>query len=181
MVRGHNGRLASLIGALLFALVALPAAAQSTGIVKGAVKDAAGKPVEGAKISIDMSEGMNRHFQTTSDKKGEFVQIGLPPGRYTVTAEKDKQGSAPAMAAVTVGRPAEVNLVIGAGGAAGGKELAAKNAELRKAFEEGIAASNANNYDAAIAAFAHAAEINPSCSDCQYSMGLMCAEGLRQG
>jgi len=177
MIRGLNGRLACVAGAALFALaVTLPAAAQSTGLLKGTVKDASGQPVDGAKINIDMSEGVNRHFETKSNKKGEFVQIGLPPGRYTVTAEKDKLASPPTMAAVSVGRPGEANLVIGAGGGGGGKEVAAKNAELKKAFDEGIAASQANNYDAAIAAFTRAAEINPNCADCQYNMGYMYAQ-----
>jgi tetratricopeptide (TPR) repeat protein len=173
MVRGLNGRLLSVAGAALFALVvALPAAAQSTGLVKGVVKDASGQPVDGAKVSIDMSEGVNRHFETKSNKKGEFVQIGLPPGRYNITAEKDKVSSPPSMAAVSVGRPADVVLVIGAGGgAANAKEVAAKNAELKKVFDEGIAASKENNHDGAIAAFSRAAEINPNCSDCQYNLG----------
>jgi len=173
MVRGLNGRLLCFAGAALFALVvALPAAAQSTGILKGVVKDASGQPVEGAKISIDLSEGMNRHFTTTSNKKGEFVQIGLPPGRYNIVAEKDKMSSPPSMAAVSVGRPADVVIVIGAGGGGGNsKEVAAKNAELKKVFDEGIAASKANDYDGAITAFTRAAEINPNCSDCQYNLG----------
>jgi tetratricopeptide (TPR) repeat protein len=139
------------------------------------VKDASGQPVDGAKINIDMTEGVNRHFETKSNKKGEFVQIGLPPGRYTVTAEKDKLSSPPSMAAVSVGRPGEVNLIIGAGGGPS-KEVAAKNAELKKAFDEGVAASQANNYDGAIAAFSRAAEINPNCADCQYNMGFMYAQ-----
>ena len=177
MIRGLNGRLACVAGAVLFALVvAQPAAAQSTGLLKGTVKEASGQPVDSAKINIDMSEGVNRHFETKSNKKGEFVQIGLPPGRYTVTAEKDKLTSPPSMTAVSVGRAGEVNLVIGAGGGGGGKEVAAKNAELKKAFDEGIAASQANNYDAAIAAFTRAAEINPNCADCQYNMGYMYAQ-----
>lgn len=174
MVRRVNGRFLWLAGTALLALaIAQPAAAQSTGMVKGVVKDASGQPVDGAKVSIDMSEGVNRHFETKTNKKGEFVQIGLPPGRYSVSAEKDKVGSAPAPAAVSVGRPAEVNLVLGGGGAPISKEAAAKNAELKKAFEEGIAASQANEYDKAIASFNHAAEINPTCFDCYYNIGFM--------
>ncbi|HEY7283948.1 MAG TPA: tetratricopeptide repeat protein [Vicinamibacterales bacterium] len=178
MVRGLNGRLLCLAGAALFALVvALPAAAQSTGIVKGVVKDTSGQPVDGATVKIDMSEGVNRHFETKSNKKGEFVQIGLPPGRYNVTAEKDKMSSPPSMAAVSVGRPADVVVVIGAGGGGpNAKEIAAKNAELKKVFDEGIAASKANDHDGAITAFSKAAEINPNCSDCQYNLAFSYAQ-----
>jgi len=180
MVRRLNARLfhlAWLAGAVLLALaIALPAAAQSTGMVKGVVKDTSGQPVDGAKVSIDMTEGVNRHFETKSNKKGEFVQIGLPPGRYNVVAEKDKLSSAPTLAAVRVGGPAEVTLVLGAGGGAGApvsKEAAAKNAALKQAFEDGIAASKANDYDAAIASFNKAVEISPTCADCHYNIAYM--------
>lgn len=179
MVRRLNGRLLWLAGVALFGLaIALPSAAQSTGMVKGVVKDASGQPVDGAKVSIDMSEGVNRHFETKSNKKGEFVQIGLPPGRYNVVAEKDKLSSPPTMAAVRVGGPSEVTLVIGAsgGGGAVSKEAAAKNAALKQAFEEGIAASKTNDYDSAIAAFNKAAEISPTCADCHYNIGYMYAQ-----
>src|SRR5215216_7715842 len=128
MVRRFNGRLSWLVAcaAALGLAMATPVGAQSTGMVKGVVRDAQGNPVDGAKVSIDMTEGVTRHFETKSNKKGEFVQIGLPPGNYTVTAEKDKQGSAPANTRVRVGGPSEVSLVIGAGGgAAGSKENAA--------------------------------------------------------
>lgn len=175
MVRRICGRLLSVsIVAVAALALALPAAAQSTGMVKGVVKDAQGQPVDGAKVSIDMSEGVTRHFETKSNKKGEFVQIGLPPGSYNVSAEKDKTASNQVPARVSISRPAEVTLVIGAGGgAAGGKEAAAKLAELKKAFEEGIAAGQAGKHDDAIAAFTKAYEINPKCYDCQYNIAYM--------
>jgi Flp pilus assembly protein TadD len=49
-------------------------------------------------------------------------------------------------------------------------EAAAKNAELKKTFEEGVAASRAGNHDDAIAKFQHAAELNASCYDCYYNI-----------
>ena len=59
--------------------MAWPAAAQSTGLVKGLVKDDKGQPVEGAKVTIEFTGGVSRKFDGKSDKKGEFLQIGLPP------------------------------------------------------------------------------------------------------
>jgi tetratricopeptide (TPR) repeat protein len=176
MVRRVSGRLLWVSIVVVFAAFAAPApaTAQSTGMVKGVVKDAQGQPVEGAKVNIDMTEGVTRHFETKSNKKGEFVQIGLPPGGYMVTAEKDKTPSNQAPARVSISRPAEVTLVIGGGGgAAGNKEAAAKVTELKKAFEEGITAGQAGKYDDAIAAFTKASEINPNCFDCHYNMGYM--------
>jgi tetratricopeptide (TPR) repeat protein len=172
MVRGLNGRHRWLVAcAALFALaLAMPAAAQSTGMVRGVVKDATGKPVEGAKVLID-ADANNRHFETKSDKKGEFVQIGLPPGSYKVSAEKDKDKAPPIPVGVRIGGGAPLTLVLGAPGAGGmSPEAAAKNAELKKTFEEGVAASRAGNHDAAIAAFTHAAELNANCYDCYYNI-----------
>jgi tetratricopeptide (TPR) repeat protein len=178
MVRRLNGRHAWLAGcaSLLVLAMALPASAQSTGMVRGVVKDASGKAIEGAKINID-AEANNRHFDTKSDKKGEFVQIGLPPGAYKITAEKDKQASPPTNITVRIAAAAPVTLVIGAGGGAS-PEMAAKNAELKKAFEEGVAASRAGNHDAAIASFTHAAELNAACYDCYYNIAF--SEGQKK-
>lgn len=172
MVRRLNGRrpwLVACVAAIALAM-ALPAAAQSTGMVRGVVKDMQGQPVENAKVTIE-ADGTNRHFETKSNKKGEFIQIGLMSGKYKVTAEKDKVVSNTADVSVAISRPAEANLVLGAAAAmAGAKEVAAKTAELKKAFEEGVEASRAGNHDDAIAKFKQAAELNPNCFDCYYNI-----------
>ena len=147
--------------------VALPATAQSTGIVKGVVLDPTGQPVENAKVTI-LSTGSNRSFDVKTNKKGEFVQIGLPPGPYNVSAEKDKQTSNTQPVSVRVSAPSEARLVLGAAGPS--KETTAKNAELKKAFEEGVTASRAGNHDEAIAKFEQAATLNPNCYDCHYNI-----------
>ena len=178
MVRGMIARQVWLAActAVLTLAVALPAVAQSTGMIRGVVKDATGKPVEGAKVNID-ADANNRHFDTKSDKKGEFIQIGLPPGQYKVSAEKDKMVSPPANVAVRVNPGSPITIVIGAGGGGGANpEAAAKNAELKKVFEEGVAASRAGNHDEAIAKFARAAELNPNCFDCYYNMAFSHAQ-----
>jgi tetratricopeptide (TPR) repeat protein len=173
MVRRLNGRLPwlALCAAVLSLALGSTAFAQSTGMIRGVVKDAAGKPVEGAKVNID-SEANNRHFDTKSDKKGEFLQIGLAPGPYKVTAEKDKVVSAPSPVTVRIANAAPITLVLGGGAAGGGAspEMAAKTAALKKTFEEGVTASRAGNHDAAIAAFQAAAELNPNCFDCYYNI-----------
>ena len=175
MVRRFNIRqpwLAACAAAVALA-VALPAAAQSTGIVQGVVLDSTGQPVENAKVNIDATAS-NRHFDVKTNKKGEFVQIGLPPGQYNVSAEKDKQTSNQQPVNIRVSAPAEARLVLGAGGPS--KESVAKNAELKKLFEEGVAASHAGNHDDAIAKFDQAATINPNCYDCHYNIAFSYAQ-----
>jgi tetratricopeptide (TPR) repeat protein len=172
MVRRLNGRHSWLPAFAAFAVLALawPVAAQSTGLVKGVVKDDKGQPVEGAKVTIEFQGGVNRKFEGKTDKKGEFLQIGLQPGEYKITAEKDKLAASQTVR-VRLGVTSESALVLGTAAAAGGAEAAKKNAELKKTFDEGVAASRDGKFDDAIAAFTKAAELNPNCYDCYYNIG----------
>jgi tetratricopeptide (TPR) repeat protein len=174
MIRQSVGRLVgkiALASVVLF-LFALPAAAQ--GMIQGTVLDAQGQPVEGAKITIEQTEGVTRKFETKSDKKGAFIQIGLQSSGYKVTAE-GKQGTATATTRVSQRGPATVRLVIG-GGAGNDPSVAAKTAELRKAFDEGVAQSRAGQYDASIESFNKALAVNPNCQDCLYNIGYAYAQ-----
>jgi tetratricopeptide (TPR) repeat protein len=174
MIRRLNGCRPWLLAPIVLAALAtfataLPAAAQSTGLVKGVVKDDKGQLVAGAKITIEFQDGVNRKFEGKSDKKGEFLQIGLQPGNYKVTAEKDKLIASQTVR-VRIGQTAETALVLGANAAAGSAEIAKKNADLKKAFEEGVEASRAGKQDDAIAAFNRAIEVSATCYDCYYNI-----------
>src|SRR5690349_7444071 len=161
MVRRFNGRHPWLLAIAVLAALAFawPVAAQSTGLVKGLVKDDKGQPVEGAKITIEFQGGVNRKFEGKSDKRGEFMQIGLQSGEYKITAEKDKL-SAVQTVRVRIGATSETALVLGVNAAANSAEMAKKNAELKKVFDDGVAASKDGKFDDAIAAFNHAIELN---------------------
>ena len=175
MIRQSVGRLVSKISlaSVVVLSFALPAAAQ--GMIQGTVVDAQGMPVDGAKITIEQTEGVTRKFETKSDKKGSFIQIGLQSAPYKVTAEKDKLGTATANTRVSQRGPATVKLVIG-GGAGNDPSVAAKTAELRKAFDEGVAQSRAGQYDASIESFNKALAVNPNCQDCLYNIGYAYAQ-----
>src|SRR5215210_2378660 len=82
------GRAITVCAVLLgVAAIAAPASAQ-TGQMKGKVLDAQNNPVEGAKVTL-VQKDTNSKFELKTKKNGEFLQIGLPPGTYSVTAEKD--------------------------------------------------------------------------------------------
>jgi tetratricopeptide (TPR) repeat protein len=151
--------------------VASPAVAQSTGMIKGKVVDAEGKPVEGARVVIEFTGGITRQHQTKTDKRGEFLQIGLTPGPYKVTVDKEKVGGQAQETRVRVGGSSDMEFrLTPAGGPGPSKEDLAKAAALNTAFSEGVALSKAGNYDQAIAKFTEAAAITP-CADCYYNIG----------
>jgi len=162
-----------MIGLLTLA-VAAPVAAQPGGMIRGVVRDVKGEPVEGAVVTMMMAD-TGRKFTVKTNKKGEYLQIGLAGGAYTIQAEKDKLSSTTEKAAVRIGAPSTIDLVLGAATAAAGasdaKELAAKGAELKKLFEDGVAAGNAGRHDEAIEKFTAGLAINPKCFDCYDNIG----------
>ena len=168
MVRRLDGRHPWLLAfvSIVGLAIAAPLAAQG-GALRGTVKDDKGQPIEGAKVTIELTTaGANRRFETKTGKNGDYIQIGLPSGTYKVTAEKEKVGTAVEQARVRTGQPIELNLVISARAVA-----AAKSSELTKAFDAGVAASQAGQPDEAIAKFNEALLINPQCADCYYNIG----------
>ena len=157
-------------------IVAAPAFAQS-GQMKGKVVDAQGNPVVGATITLENLNNGTKGITLKSDKKGEYIQVGLTPGHYRVTAQKD---------ALKVSDEVDVHLdmlthdfkLVAGGGSAGGtasKEDVAKakaRAEaITKAFSDGVALSNEGKNDEAIAKFMEVATAIPNCAECYANIG----------
>jgi tetratricopeptide (TPR) repeat protein len=150
------------------AVAVSPALAQ-TGQVKGKVVDVKNQPVEKAQITIEATDGMGRKFNVTSNRRGEYVQIGLPPGQYKLTATKD--GLTDIVEQRISLDPAEVNFTLRPATAADmspeeRKKAEAKNAAVRAAFEAGVKLSNENKYDEAIAKFNEVIAAIPKCVEC---------------
>lgn len=177
MTRPTVGPARRVVRSLMIAALlawAVPAASQSTGMVKGKVVDGSKQAVEGAKVLIEFKDGMNRKFEVKTNKKGEFLQIGLPPGNWTVTATKEGVGTASQDVRISIGSSEQVDLTLAAAAPGAGvtKEEAAKQAAFKKIFDEGVAASQAGNSDLAIARFTEALQSQPTCYACQFNLGL---------
>jgi len=168
MVRRLCGRPSWLFTVALIAslIAAVPAFAQVTGMLKGVVTDDKGQPVADAKVIIEMNGGSGRKFESKSNKKGEYIQIGLSTGSYTVTAEKEKLGSAPVTVSIRASTTQTANLALAMASASAMKEAQAKNAAITKMFDEGVQLSNAGQHEPAIAKFNEAIGIIPTCYNC---------------
>jgi Flp pilus assembly protein TadD len=168
-IRSRSRILAAAIVAGALGL-ALPAFAQSTGMVKGKVTDSQKAPVEGAQVEIKAKDGVTRNFKVKTNKKGEFIQVGLQPGMYEITATKEGVGTATAPAKISIGSAEEIDLTLAAAGA-GGAPMSKEDAAYRKAFDEGVTASKAGKHEDAIAKFQEALTARPDCYACQYNIG----------
>jgi len=166
MTHIFSTRVAAVAIACLLAVA--PAVFAQSATVKGKVIDAKSQPLQGVSITVEATDGSGRKFTTKTDKKGEFIQLLTSSGTYRITASDPKLGTASNDTRVVLGKMSEMTIVLapGAGGDGG------KAAELKKIFEEGVAASRAGNHDAAIEKFNSALTVSPQCFDCQFNIGV---------
>lgn len=149
--------------ALVVALVfSAPAFAQ--GIVKGKVVDEKNQPVADAKVTIS---GPARNAEVKTNAKGEYVQVGLQSGSYTITVTKDKVGAASAKVNVTQGAPAESNFTL-----TPTSGMSPEQKATQEAAASAIEALRAGRDDEAITKLNDVVGKLPNCSDCYYNLGL---------
>ena len=158
-----------LVAALL---LAIPAFAQTRNLT-GKIVDTDGKPMNGVTISIDR-QGVAGHYDTKTDKNGNYVHAGLPTGQYKVSVVKDGKPMMTLDGRVNFGQDAKLDFDLknaaAASAAAGNneeqkKKIAeekAKNEAIKASFDGGRAAMVAKNYDEAIRLFKEAAEKDPT-------------------
>ena len=158
-------------GALALAValvVASPALAQS--VVRGKVVDAQGKPVPDATIVFEATDA-NRKMQTKTDKNGEFLQVGLQSGGYSVTASKDGVGSQTLKSQVRQGpnQPLSFALTPASNLTSADKQAAAA---LQASAGAALEAMRAGKNEEAIIKFNEVIAKLPTCSDCYYNIGV---------
>jgi tetratricopeptide (TPR) repeat protein len=154
--------------AVLCAVTVAPALAQS--VVRGKVIDAQGKPVPDATILFEATDA-NRKTTTKTDKNGDFLQVGLASGGYSVTASKDKVGTQTLKLTVRQGpnQPMNFTLSPSSGVSAADKEEAAA---LQASAGAALDAMKAGRHDEAIAKFQEVIAKIPTCQDCYYNIGV---------
>ena len=176
-----SGRLTVVLLSLVAALaLATPAYPQSPGRIRGTVLDAGGQPVADAVVVVEFLGGETRRVETRTNDEGEYVQIGLMPGAYRVTAASEGVGMRVQDVTVRSRETASVNLELLSRETA---TLAAMSEEERErfeaaeaargAFDQGVAATGAGNYDEAITKFTEAIQATPDCADCHHNLGIV--------
>src|SRR5438552_18588863 len=74
-----------LVMIAMLAALCIPAAfAQATGTVKGVAKDMQGNPIAGATVEWYNTDN-GRKYTRKTNKKGEYLSLGIEPGKYKVT------------------------------------------------------------------------------------------------
>jgi tetratricopeptide (TPR) repeat protein len=163
------------VGALLFAFGLAHEAAAQTGTARGKVVDDKGQPVPEAVVSIEFQGGVTRKFETRTNKKGDYTQVGLAPGVYRFTASKDGLQPVYAEIRINLGDPTyvpELKLVPRPTGSTTAGEANVLQADFKKAADLMAAGKGAE----AEAAFKALAEKNPTVPEIHYNLGLLAAQ-----
>ncbi len=169
MTRRWNGRPAWLLLAMAaFAVFVLSESAYAQVTLSGVVRDAKDQPVADAVVTLTNIQRAMK-YEATTGEDGSWTQVGLQVGAYQIFAVKEDVKSETLQISFRAGANKVPELILG-GGAAG------VAAELTRLFEEGVAASNAQQYDVAIARFQDALKIQANCSDCYNNIGFIHVE-----
>jgi tetratricopeptide (TPR) repeat protein len=147
--------------------LAAPAAAQ-TGTVRGKVVDDQGRPLEAAKVELDFLGGITRHFETKTNKKGEYTQVGLQPGTYKITANKEGFQGSYLEIRVSIGDPTylpELKLVSVAAA------VEKKTDEIQGPFNQALELTKAGKLDEAEAIYKEILAKTPSVPQAHFNLG----------
>jgi outer membrane receptor protein involved in Fe transport len=110
----HRAPLQALITIVLLVCAigaAAPPAIAQAGRVTGAVHDALGRPLGGARVRLESSDGKVAG-QTTADDQGAFSFSNVAPGSYVVVGEKEGFESATSVVTVTETGQASADLAL---------------------------------------------------------------------
>ncbi len=163
----------------LILLTGIPALAQNR-IIKGKVTNDKGQPVQGAEIKIQGLD-VKREYATKTDKKGEYFYMGIPYGQYRVVVRA--QGYQPDYArgiqpSISEERVVDFSLKPGQDhkldfeltpqemerlkqDAAKAEKQKQSSAEVKAAFDAGLALAQQGKYAEAIEEYKKALEKDP--------------------
>jgi tetratricopeptide (TPR) repeat protein len=167
-----------LAGAVLAAAICLPAreASAQTGTARGKVVDDKGQGVPEAAILMEYQGPMTRKFETKTNKKGEFTQVGMAPGTYRVTATKDGYQGTFIETRIALGEPTYLpdmkmlpKAVAQAAAAASDKGMQ----ELKGGFEKANALMESGQLDQAEAEFRALIAKNPDIPQLQHNLAVV--------
>jgi len=167
-------------GGLMLGLVLLGGEVSAqTGTARGKVLDDKGQPLEGAKILIEFQGGINRKNETKTNKKGEYTQVGLNPGNYKITAEKEGFQTTFVQYKISLGEATvipEMKLVPGRSASGNAAAAAAADkaiAEIRASVDQAIALVGQGKLAEAEAVYTDLAAKNPTIPQLYYNLGVV--------
>ena len=156
-------------------LLAAPAAAQ-VGQVRGRVVGPQGEPIPDATVLIEYQGGVTRKYEIKTSKKGEYIQVGLDPGPYRITATKEGYRGAVADIRAALGETTQVPDMELLTPEAAAQQPGSEAAQLREKFAEAVSLTNSGKLDEAEAAFNGLLEMHSDVPEIHQNLGFIHAK-----
>jgi tetratricopeptide (TPR) repeat protein len=160
---------------LALALAGSTARAQ-TGTARGKIMDDKGQPIADAVVTIEYQGGVNRKYETKTNKKGEYTQVGIYPGVYKITVTKEGFQGGILDARINLGEPTyleDMKLLTKSAAQAAAAGADKGRAELAAAFKHATELTQAGKYDEAIAAYNEILVKSPAVAEVHYNLGFI--------
>ncbi|UCC38697.1 MAG: tetratricopeptide repeat protein [Candidatus Aminicenantes bacterium] len=151
-------------GILLLSLFLFPG---TKGGIKGEIIDSNKNPIEGVKVIIISVDYPSERYNLKTDKKGEFIQIGLEAGYYQIQCEKEGYSPIGKRVKVSISEIFETTITLERQKQQTVKEVPGRE-EMRKAnklFQEG-------KYEEALKEYQEAVNENPEDATGYYNIGV---------
>jgi tetratricopeptide (TPR) repeat protein len=161
-----------LIGLALFAA---PATAQ-VGQVRGKVVDEAANPVPDATVLLEYEGGVTRKFELKTNKKGEYLQVGLQPGPYKITASKEGYRPSAVNVRVQLGQTTEIPDIQIMTATAAAEQPGSKQAEMQAKFKEAVQLAHSGQLDEAEALLKELLAEEPDLPEVYQNLGYLYAQ-----
>jgi len=157
-----------LILAGMIVAFSLSSFAQTRGKIEGIVTDSEKNPLEKVTIVIISTKTAATRFNISTDKKGKFTQIGIWPGYYQVTFQKE--GFIPAYYEVKVAIAESTKLDVKMLNAEKAIEKALSDAD--RLFLRGYKLYEQQKYEAAVQSYQEAIKLNSLNWGYYFNLGL---------
>ena len=152
----------------LAVVLAVSSTAAAQGMVRGTVVDAQGQPIEGATVIIQANDGI-QNAETTTNADGEFQQIGLASGSYSITVSKDDMTQAREVNIARTESAFDFQLTATSGLT---PEQIKASQDMQVLAQDAIDAIQGGRNAEAIQKFNELLVEVPTCSDCLYNLGV---------
>jgi Flp pilus assembly protein TadD len=163
-------RVLFVCGFFLALFLASGDARAQSGAARGRVVNGKGEPIPDATVLIEF-QGIKRKFEVKTNKKGEYMQIGLPVGVYRFTGSKEGLQPMYVEQKISLGEATEVPDIVLAPPKVG--TSGATRSELIGEFSAAAAALKAGNLDEAVAGFKSLLDKYPGIPEAHYNLGVV--------
>jgi Flp pilus assembly protein TadD len=148
-----------------------PSAQAQTGTARGKVLDMQGQPIKDAKVTIEFQGGITRKFEVKTNKKGEYMQVGMQPGPYRFTVSKEGYQSVMIDSRVSLGDQTQIPDFKLPTPAEAAQQPGTAQAELRESFEKAVELQSTGQLDEAEAAYKAILEKVPDLPEVYQNLG----------